>query len=197
MSPARSRGRCSRSASPSSCAAVAAGAPAPGPRRVSSSPRSMSRASRERVSGRGTTVARSNCGVTVGSSGDVVDPPCEPGEHDLTTAVGASESERRRNRQLGIGTTLDPHPLFDELRAHGDVHEGSVWSLFGVDDSAYAPIDTVPHFMVIGYDACLEAFRAHDVLSSRAYGEVVRRWGPNLLSMDEPDHRRYRALVQP
>jgi cytochrome P450 len=110
--------------------------------------------------------------------------------------VGLTDAERLRNTQLGIGVVIDPYPRFDELRPFGNVHEGSMWSLFDVADM-FAWIGDAPRYMTIGYDACVEVFRRNDAFSSAGYGEAVKRWGPNILSMDEPEHRRYRALVQP
>jgi cytochrome P450 len=107
----------------------------------------------------------------------------------------AGRAERLQNAQFGIGLVVDPFAPFATLRGRGGVVEGNVWALFGVPDAFDRPGDA-KCFMAIGYDACVEILRRNDVFSSRAYASAVKLWGANLLSMDEPEHRRYRALVQ-
>ena len=72
--------------------------------------------------------------------------------------------------------------------------------LFGLDSAGPSLLllrRSESHFTVFGYETADTAFRRHEVFSSRVYEETVMTWGPNLLSMDEPEHRRYRMLAQP
>jgi cytochrome P450 len=110
--------------------------------------------------------------------------------------IGINKSERYRNRHNATGIVNDLHPRFDELREAGDVHPGSQASLFGVSDLMTLTSHEGPVFTVVGYDAADTAFRQHDIFSS-ALGYAGNLLGDSMLGMDEPAHRRYRALAQP
>ncbi|MCE2392810.1 MAG: cytochrome P450 [Proteobacteria bacterium] len=116
-----------------------------------------------------------------------------------TLEIGINEGERERNRHNALGVVNELHPRFDELRERGDVHRGNMAELFGVASSGPSLLmrRSDSHFTVLGYETADAAFRRHEVFSSRVYEETVMTWGPNLLSMDEPEHRRYRMLAQP
>jgi cytochrome P450 len=123
----------------------------------------------------------------------VTKPLSEPVE------LGVNEGERYRNRHNATGVVNDPHTRYDELRLQGDVHSGTVASLFGITDTSPTNMSEFDsHFTVVGYDAGDTVFRRHDVFSSElAYQQSQTWWGPTILGMDEPEHRRYRALAQP
>jgi cytochrome P450 len=111
--------------------------------------------------------------------------------------IGINKGERLRNRQNATGVVNDPHSRYDELReAYGDVVPGSVAHQFGVQEPVGSGEPGVPHFTIIGYDTGDAVFRRHDVFSSQL-GYAGGPLGRTMLGMDEPDHRRYRALVQP
>jgi cytochrome P450 len=112
--------------------------------------------------------------------------------------LGINEAERMRNRKNGLGVVNDPHARFEELRAQGRVHEGGLPTLFGQPDFEYfVGFEGAPRFTVIDYAGALQVFRDNRTFSSKLYAGTGSNWGPNLLMMDEPEHRRYRALAQP
>ena len=114
-----------------------------------------------------------------------------------TVEIGVNEGERARNRKNATGVINDLHERLDELRAQGEVHVGGMPDLFGVPDPMMALAESDDRFSIVGYDAADEAFRKHDVFSSHVYAQTAMTWGPNMLAMDEPEHRRYRGLVSP
>lgn len=112
------------------------------------------------------------------------------------TDIGVNEGERYRNRHNATGVVNDLQPRFDELRKESDVHPGSLATLFGVGELMTRSWHEGPVFTVVGYDAADTAFRRHDIFSS-ALGYAGDSLGNSMLGMDEPAHRRYRALAQP
>jgi cytochrome P450 len=107
------------------------------------------------------------------------------------------EAELQRNIASGARLVFDPYPVIDELREHGAVVEIDVSAHFGIAPMPGQP--TSEHtFTAIGYDAVEQVFRDNVTFSSAAVGSVVaQKWGANILFMDEPEHRTYRALAQP
>jgi cytochrome P450 len=111
--------------------------------------------------------------------------------------IGVNEGERQRNRRNALGIVNELHARLDELRLQGDVHPQGFAQLFGQTQVIGADAPGTPRFSVLGFDSADQAFRQHEVFSSRFYASLTEVWGPNMLAMDEPEHRRYRALVQP
>jgi cytochrome P450 len=102
-----------------------------------------------------------------------------------------------KNQFVGIGLVRDPHPRLRELREGCPVHDGSVSGLFGVvgPDNYLTPDDQ--QVSVFPYDEVDAAFRDHTTFSSSYYTPFLREvLGRTILEMDEPDHQRYRALLQ-
>jgi cytochrome P450 len=111
------------------------------------------------------------------------------------TEIGVNEGERIRNRRNAIGVVNELDSRFDELREAGDVHPGSMASLFGVTE-VYDRGLPGSVFLVVGYDAADTVFRQHEIFSSLlAYAGGAL--GDSILGMDEPEHRKYRALALP
>jgi cytochrome P450 len=96
----------------------------------------------------------------------------------------------------------DPYPRWKELREQASVHEGTVHELTGYLKPAMfqgLPFPDRPHFSVFEYAAIDEVLRNSVFVSSSepvdATGEAAI--ASSMLSMDGPQHRRYRGLVQP
>jgi cytochrome P450 len=96
----------------------------------------------------------------------------------------------------------DPYPRWRELREQAPVHEGVVHELTGYMKPAMfqgLPYPEKPHFSVFEYAAIDEVLRNDIFVSSPeavdATGEAAI--ASSMLSMDGPQHRRYRGLVQP
>ena len=114
-----------------------------------------------------------------------------------TLEIGVNEGERARNRLNALGVVNDMHERFDELREQSDVHPSSMPDLFGLPGLGTLVAESDHRFSILGYDAADSAFRQHEIFSSHCYAETAMTWGPNMLAMDAPEHRRYRGLVQP
>jgi len=106
--------------------------------------------------------------------------------------------------ELGGSYEGDPYPVWHELRAQAPVHPGIVHELTGFSGPAMfqgLPYPDRPHFSAFTFAACDEAFRNDRVF--RSSPEPVDLEGGELsamnsmLTMDGPQHRRYRGLVQP
>jgi cytochrome P450 len=103
----------------------------------------------------------------------------------------------------GGDLTEDPHDRWNELRATGPVHPGTVHELSGIDAELFwhgLPEPDRPHFSAFSFAACDEVYRNPDVFASSpgavdAEGEVG--YESSMLAMGGTQHRRYRALVQP
>jgi cytochrome P450 len=96
----------------------------------------------------------------------------------------------------------DPYPRWQELREQRLVHEGTVHELTGYLKPATfqgLPFPERQHFSVFDYSVVDEVLRNEAFVSSPeavdATGEAAIT--SSMLSMDGPQHRRYRGLVQP
>ena len=97
------------------------------------------------------------------------------------------------DQAMGAQTCLDPYPDFAKLRAQGGIVERK--------DAPPSPLGASAGdarlFMAVSHDAVAEVLRDGRVFSSGAYRETMGMvMGPNILVMDEPDHGRYRSLIQ-
>ena len=113
--------------------------------------------------------------------------------------VGANPADIARNRALGAGTINDPYPRYDELRASGPVHAGSISEAFGIEDAmaGFGWRDR-PQFACYDWENVDAVLRDAETYSSETYefslGAVI---GRSMIQMGGPEHRRYRALIQP
>jgi cytochrome P450 len=99
---------------------------------------------------------------------------------------------------IGIGQVRDPYPELARMHAEGPVHEGPQWHRFGLDGHMEAMLvgDATP-FTVLPYGMVKSVLKDGDTYSSSAYARlngVVM--GHTIIEMDEPEHHRYRALLQ-
>jgi cytochrome P450 len=111
--------------------------------------------------------------------------------------------------------TDDPHPVFHELRSAGPVHEGTVHELLGFPYPATFQALPEPdrrHFSVFDFATCDQVFRdevnfpsSPEPIQARGSGGTLGNGmvggsgtlAASMLGMNGPQHRRYRALVQP
>ncbi len=104
------------------------------------------------------------------------------------------------DRHVGVGTVGNPYPIFAELRRQAPVIEGGLWKHFF--DSAQpieaAPYQDVPVYSAMSYDAVTQVLRAPGrPFSSRAYSHSMGVvMGHSILEMDEPEHAKYRTLLE-
>lgn len=98
----------------------------------------------------------------------------------------------------GIGLVTDVYPRLAELRAQAPVHEGSLSDLLGVPALGDDLHPERPNYAAVSYDAVATMLRDHETFSSAGYAEVTDAvFGKVIVAMDEPEHRRHRALLQP
>jgi cytochrome P450 len=113
-----------------------------------------------------------------------------------TGGVGRSEADEARNRSFGAGVVDDPYPTYRELLAACPVHRGGVGEPFGVPTAfdAYADRGLTT---VYGYREVVEVLRNDARFANRWYDASLNLMlGPNMLGMDEPEHKRHRLLLQ-
>lgn len=92
----------------------------------------------------------------------------------------------------------DLHPRLARLRETAPIHEGKMWELLGLGSAPNrVRSDAVRDFAVVGFDAATQLLRDGSLVSSRIWQKTAEvTWGYNIVVMDDPDHRRYRALIE-
>lgn len=93
----------------------------------------------------------------------------------------------------------NPYPVFAELRAECPVHAGSQSHRF--DESTTSTNDLVsgdrPQYGVYTFAGVEQVLRDGELFSSAGYAESMGLvMGHTILEMDEPEHGRYRRLIQ-
>jgi len=109
--------------------------------------------------------------------------------------VGRSEVDEARNRTFGAGLVDDPYPTYHRLLRECPVHAGGVAQHFGVTSAIEATGDSL--FTVNSYRECVDILKADTAFTNQWYEPSLNVMiGPNMLGMDEPEHKRFRLLVQ-
>lgn len=102
------------------------------------------------------------------------------------------------NASTGSGLVRTPYPRFAELRAQCPVHQGTAGQLFGLpalDQAMFS--DTGTYYSAMSYDAVSQVLLDGETFSSSGYGATMGLvFGHSILEMDEPEHHRYRNLLQ-
>jgi len=105
------------------------------------------------------------------------------------------------DRSVGIETIQDVYPVFAKLRRQSPVTEGALWKHFF--SPSQAPITAAPYrdvkmYSAMSYDAVTQVLRAPGrPFSSHAYANTMGVvMGHSILEMDEPEHTKYRALLE-
>lgn len=100
------------------------------------------------------------------------------------------------NRRQGMGRVRDPYPRLAEMRGRGPVQRMSVQEALGPDMNVSQLIQ-MDIYAALSYDAVSEVLRDGQRFTSKGYalsmGPVM---GRTILEMDEPEHGRYRRLLQ-
>ncbi len=105
------------------------------------------------------------------------------------------------DRSVGIETIQDVYPVFARLRKQSPVIEGALWRHFFSPSQApitAAPYGDVQMYSAMSYDAVTQVLRAPGrPFSSQAYANSMGVvMGHSILEMDEPEHTKYRALLE-
>lgn len=91
----------------------------------------------------------------------------------------------------------DIHTTFARLRAQGPVFEGDVIAELGGRSPLSLRGDGFPSFSVVAYDEVAHVLREHQLFSSGALNDTLgRAYGRTVLTMDQPDHKTSRAVLQ-
>jgi len=100
------------------------------------------------------------------------------------------------DRAMGSDTCRDPYPEFAAMRREAPVQKIDLVKLMGEAAKALGP--NVPNvYVASSYAAVSEVLRDGKRFSSSAYKDTIGLvMGPTILVMDEPEHGRYRSLVQ-
>jgi cytochrome P450 len=102
------------------------------------------------------------------------------------------------NNSTGSGLVRNPYPRFAELRTQCPVHEGMMGQLFDIpilDQSAFSATGAY-------YTACSYAAVSQVLLDGETVLVVGVRpddglvFGHSILEMDDPEHHKYRSLLQ-
>lgn len=114
-------------------------------------------------------------------------------------AVG-SDSQRdpfeEWNRRQGMGVVRDPYPRWAELRRRAPVHSLDMRELIGREAPLPPGMDPLI-YTAVSFDAVIDVLRDGATFSSQVYARTMGIvMGRTILQMDEPDHFRYRALIQ-
>lgn len=113
--------------------------------------------------------------------------------------IGINPADVARNRAVGAGLVNDPYPVYDRLRETGPVQRGAISQAFGVPGpEASGPWADRPQFACYDWATADAVLRDAQTWSSRWYEPTLEPFvGNSIIQMDEPEHRRYRALIQP
>lgn len=91
----------------------------------------------------------------------------------------------------------DVHATFADLRQKGPVYEGDAIALLGGRSPLALRGDGIPQFSVLGHDEVAQVLREHETFSSGELNDTLgRAYGRTVLTMDPPDHRRSRTVLQ-
>jgi cytochrome P450 len=97
--------------------------------------------------------------------------------------------------QAGMGRVRDPYPGFAELRRTAPVHKLDLKQLLGTTRVAPGMPDDI--YIVVTHDAVARVLLDGETFSSSGYGRSMGLvMGRTILEMDEPEHSRYRGLIQ-
>jgi cytochrome P450 len=100
---------------------------------------------------------------------------------------------------MGGDRATDPWPDFATLRQECPVVAGRGLRFGPIEMPDFWLLDgSRPSYLVVGHEAAERVFRDSGSFSSQAYLQTVgQTLGRSLVMMDEPEHRRFRALVAP
>ena len=97
----------------------------------------------------------------------------------------------------GSGIVRDPYPVFAELRRECPVFKGPLGERFGLPTPESMISQSGEYYTALSYEAVQRVLLDGDTFSSSGYAPTVGMvMGHSILEMDEPEHGRYRALLQ-
>jgi len=100
------------------------------------------------------------------------------------------------DQAAGAGVVRDPYPIFAEMRRECPVHKGNFGQRFGLPEPE-SMMSQVGYYTALSYEAVQQVLLDGETFSSSGYAPTVGMlMGHSILEMDEPEHGRYRALIQ-
>jgi cytochrome P450 len=100
------------------------------------------------------------------------------------------------NQAQGMGSVRDPYPMFAMMRAQAPVHSIDLRAMGRDPDSLPEGLSPTV-YVVVSYDGVSEVLRDGKRFSSTGYAATMGPvMGHTILEMDEPEHSRYRGLIQ-
>ncbi len=102
------------------------------------------------------------------------------------------------DESVGVGQVADIHPTFHEMRAECPVHTGRFHERFDIElPMEAALLGDKPSFAMLSFDTVQQVLRDGQTFSSSGYADSMGLvMGHSILEMDEPEHGRYRQLIQ-
>jgi cytochrome P450 len=99
------------------------------------------------------------------------------------------------NRFHAHGVVRDPYPRLAELRRERCIHQGTLRGLCGQPEFPWEIGDTT--YLVLTHDAATRVLLDGETFSSAVYARSFGRvLGHSIIEMDEPEHSRYRGVIQ-
>lgn len=99
------------------------------------------------------------------------------------------------DESTGAGSVRDPYPVFHELRAACPVQTGNYAQHFDRSDPMLS--DPERTYTSLSFEAVQAVLKDGETFSSAAYADSMGLvMGHSILEMDEPEHHRYRSLIQ-
>jgi cytochrome P450 len=101
------------------------------------------------------------------------------------------------NQAAGAGVVRNPYPIFSEMRQECPVQSGPLADRFGVPAQEAMMPTQGGFYTVLSYAGVQQVLLDGETFSSSGYAPTVGMlMGHSILEMDEPEHGRYRALIQ-
>src|ERR1700722_20094346 len=90
---------------------------------------------------------------------------------------------------------LDPYPRLAELYRQCPVHATEYKALFGLPPDMTT--QDMSHYSVFGYELAQQVYSAPETFSNKIFERVVGPgFGRTIVTMDAPEHTRYRRIFQ-
>jgi len=103
------------------------------------------------------------------------------------------------NRASGMGAVRDPYPIFGALRQQGPVVKVNAGAFVNTGSGGFKlPPGISPEiYVALSHEAVQHVLRDGATFSSAGYADSMGQvMGRTILQMDEPEHSRYRGLIQ-
>lgn len=101
------------------------------------------------------------------------------------------------NRAQGQGSVRTPYPQFAAMRKAAPVHRIELGQMMGAANTQRLPGAPPVVYTAVSHDAVSEVLRDGVRFSSKGYATSMGLvMGHTILEMDEPEHSRYRGLIQ-